>query len=144
MLNGTPPLPLRKFNMAGTKRTERKGTGVRRGAYEPEDFNPDQLGIAGIHLRQWRMHRDMTVLELSDKAGVSPGLISGAENAKNGLSMQSLKLIAEALGCSIGELMEIDPRKNGEEFWPLWRDASPAQRQRITDHAKGVVGKPKP
>ena len=111
-----------------------------RGPYKTED--PDQLGTGGIHLRQWRLYRGYTVAELSKRAGVSPGLISGAEVGNSGLSLESIKLLADALGCTPGMLMEIDPRSE-PSFWPLWRDADKAQRQRITDHAKGVVDRNK-
>lgn len=110
----------------------------KRGPYKTAE-DPDQLGIGGIRLRQWRLHRGWTVSTLAERAGVSGGLISGAETATSGLSLESIKLLADALGCSIGELMEVDPRGGGV-FWPLWRDADEAQRQRILDHAIGVVG----
>lgn len=62
-------------------------------------------------LKRLRKERRYTLLELSEKSGVHWRTIQDWENG--GLArakLRNLKKVADALGCSVGELIE------GEEF----------------------------
>lgn len=119
-----------------------KNPKVARGPYKSQNDvkDPDQLGAGGIRVRQHRLSKGWTVEVLAERAKVSVGTISGIENG-SGYSHVTLVKIAKALGTSVGALFDVDPREGGgQEFWPLWGQADATERQRIIDHAKGVVG----
>jgi transcriptional regulator with XRE-family HTH domain len=109
-----------------------------RGPYKNDVENPDILGGGGIRLRQYRLMRGWTVEITAERAGVSPGTISGIENG-GGYSPTTLLKLAKAFRTSIGVLFDIDPRKGGDALWPIWNEADAPERQRIVDYAKGVV-----
>lgn len=134
-MHGAVEGDLRNFSMA------KKTRGGARGPYKTETEDPDQLGTGGIRLRQHRLFRNMTVESLAAGARVSTGTISGIEGGDLGYSHIMLAKLAKALETTIGALFDVDPRKDGGEvIWPLWNRASEKERQRIADHAKGVVG----
>jgi transcriptional regulator with XRE-family HTH domain len=122
------------------KRTAKgRGAGARGPYKEIEDA--DKLGTGGIRLRQHRLAKFLTVEALAADAGVSTGTISGIENGRLGYSPDTLQALARALKTTVGALFDVDPRgDNGGEIWPLWGRATAHERQRILDHAKGVVG----
>ena len=109
-----------------------------RGPYKSDVEDPELLGGGGIRLRQYRLMRGWTVEVTAERAGLSPGTISGIENG-GGYSPATLMKLAKAFKTSIGILFDIDPRKGGESFWPIWNEADAPERQRIIDYAKGVV-----
>lgn len=111
-----------------------------RGPYLQEVGDPDQLGTGGIRLRQHRLARAWTIEVLAEKANLSVGTISGIEGGTVGYSYISLKKLAKALETTVGALFDVDPRPgHAVEIWPLWSRASERQRQRMLDHAKGVM-----
>ncbi len=109
-----------------------------RGPYKNDVEDPDYLGGGGIRLRQHRLGRGWTVEIAAERAGVSPGTISGIENG-GGYSPATLMKLAKAFKTSVGALFDFDPRRGGETLWPIWNEADTAERQRIADYAKGVV-----
>lgn len=66
-----------------------------------------------IYLREWRVSLHLTVEQLADRAGVSPGLISQIENGVSGGSGESLGKIAAALGIEVGMLFDVKPTDGG-------------------------------
>lgn len=113
-----------------------------RGPYKIDVENPEKLGTGGIKLRQWRIHRDMTVAMLAAKADVSTGTVSDIEAAKLGWSWRTLHKLADALRTTPAALLGVNPLAD-REFWTIWDDASEPQRQRIADYAMGAVGEKK-
>lgn len=133
---------LRKSAMPRGKSSKPKGPPVKRGPYKSEIIDPDQLGTEGIRLRQHRQWRGWTLDVLAERAGLSKGTIQAIEAAKGGYSPETLKKLSDALGVTIGELFDVDPRQDAPQssIWPLWQQADQRQRERITDYATGVVG----
>ena len=82
-----------------------------RGVYKSKPENLSRLGTGGIHLRQWRHHRGMTVAVLAEKAGVSAGTVSGIENGLTGWHNQTLEKLANALKITTGMLLDFNPLK---------------------------------
>ena len=106
--------------------------------YKSDVTDPDSLGGGGIRLRQHRLARGWTVEVTAEKASVSPGTISTIENG-GGYSPETLLKLAKAFKTTVGALFDVDPRKGGEALWPIWNEADAPERQRIIDHARGVV-----
>lgn len=107
--------------------------------------DPDQLGSGGIRLRQHRLARGWTMEVTAEKAGLSTGTIGEIEGGHKGYGPETLQKLAKAFGVTVGELFDVDPREeaSGGAFWPLWQQASQAEKQRILDLATGVVGRKK-
>lgn len=108
-----------------------------RGPY----FSPESLlerGTAGVYLRQWRAHRNMTISALAESAGLADGTITGIENDEVGFTNATLAKLAEALKCTVAQLVGVNPLEN-KELWPLLETATEEQRRIITDHAKMVT-----
>lgn len=60
---------------------------------------------------RWRRHAaGLTITELAEKAEVSRGAISMAENRRMNASVVMLRKLAGALGCQITDLMPDEPR----------------------------------
>lgn len=139
-MHGTRDRILPKFSMAKRGRPKKTSEKVLRGPYKSEDTeDPDLVGIGGIRLRQHRLARFWTVEKMAEEAGTSPGTISGIENGK-GYSPTMLSKLARALGITVGELFDLDPRPGkGGELMALVRRLKPAQRQRVMDFTKGLA-----
>jgi DNA-binding XRE family transcriptional regulator len=132
-VDGAVETQLQTFSMA-KPRDQRPAP---RGPYETDD--PEKLGTGDIKLRQWRLFRKMTVAMLAEAAELSTGTISGIEGGDLGYSYVTLHKLAKALRTTVAGLFGVNPLKD-REFWSVWDQASAPQRQRIMDHALGVVG----
>jgi transcriptional regulator with XRE-family HTH domain len=131
---------MHNFSMA--KASKQKSRIGARGPYRrhrEEDLA--QVGRGGILLRQWRLHRDLTIEALAECAGVSAGTIAGIENGGVGFSGDTLEKLATALGTTIAFLFGINPLAGAEtEILAIWEHASKDERQRIIDFSRGVIG----
>ena len=127
------------------KKPQKTGKGSR-GPYRSRSdvTDPDKLGSGGIRLRQHRLARGWTLEVTAEKAGLSTGTIGEIESGNGGYSPTTLQKLATAFNVTVGELFDVDPRQEAASgsIWPIWRQATPAERQRITDLATGVVGPP--
>ena len=78
-------------------------------------LSPQNLGMAKgkrwrqTTIRQWREFREMTQAELADRIGRSEALISQLEAGKAPYNQFTLEAIANALGCSSGDLLHRAP-----------------------------------
>lgn len=62
--------------------------------------------VIGERLRALRNARDLTILDLSNKAGVSAGIISQIERGGSNPSMKTLHRLREALGVNLWEFLQ--------------------------------------
>lgn len=69
----------------------------------PVDGDTRQIGE---RLRSLRGERNMTILELAAKAGVSAGIISQIERGNSNPSMKTLQRLRSALGANLWEFLE--------------------------------------
>jgi transcriptional regulator with XRE-family HTH domain len=67
----------------------------------------DVLRRFGEHLRQHRLNRNLTQEEVAAKAGFSRSYYTEIETGKRNLSLLNLKRLADCLGISISELVDI-------------------------------------
>lgn len=91
-----------------------------------------------IFLKQWREYRGLTQQQVADRVGWSVGNISQLERGLQGYSDEGLALLAEALQCTPGQILDVDPL-NDDAIWSLWERAKPGQRQTLLDVAKEMV-----
>ena len=83
----------------------------------------------GERLRSLRGERNLTILDLAAKAGVSAGIISQIERGNSNPSMKTLQKLRAALGVNLWEFLEREGPADENEDPPFVRRAS--QRPRI-------------
>jgi transcriptional regulator with XRE-family HTH domain len=69
--------------------------------------------------REWRLHRGLTQEELGALVGITTSSVSQIENGKHGFTDSTLEAFADALDCSPGDILMIDPR-NADSTKALW------------------------
>jgi transcriptional regulator with XRE-family HTH domain len=93
-----------------------------------------------IFLKQWREFRNLTQEQLAERVGWSVGNVSQLERALQGYSDEGLALLADALQCTPGQILDVDPT-NDNSIWSLFERAKPSQRQTLLEVAKEMVVK---
>ena len=95
-------------------------------------------------LKQWRDHRHLTQEKLAEKVGVSTSAISQWESGQLGFRGASLAKLADALDCTLPELLTYDPTRE-DSFWPLFQKAEKlggAARRHIWQIMKAALEPP--
>lgn len=78
------------------------------------------------YLKQWREFRKKSQDDLADEIGTSGATVSRMENGETPYSQDYVEAVAEALGCTVADLISRDPRIEGsflEEAMTLLRRA---------------------
>lgn len=75
------------------------------------DQSDNETIDVGERLRAVRQLRSLTLRQVSERAGVSESFLSQLERGKASASIASLQRIAAALGTSLGDLFNADPRR---------------------------------
>ncbi|NTG07205.1 helix-turn-helix domain-containing protein [Rhizobium rhizogenes] len=72
-------------------------------------------------LRQWRKHRGLSLRKLADRMEIEPGVpitshanIGRIETFQQPYSQDIMEAAATALGCTVTDLLTVDPSKEGE------------------------------
>jgi transcriptional regulator with XRE-family HTH domain len=86
-------------------------------------------------VRRWREYRNLTQEQLAERVGVTPGTISQLENSRINYRQPLLEALAEALNCNPGDLLNIDPMRDGA-IWSIWESLEPAAKTHIIEIAK--------
>jgi DNA-binding Xre family transcriptional regulator len=93
-----------------------------------------------IFLKEWRKHRGMTQEDLAEAAGMSVSNVSQLEQGRQGYSDEGLEKLADALNCTPGQILMVDPTRD-EAIWSIWETASQGDRKKIVDIARTITGK---
>lgn len=93
-----------------------------------------------IFLKEWRQYRNLTQEALAERVGWSVGNVSQLERGQQGYSDEGLAALADALNCTPGQILDVDPTKT-DAIWSIWETAKQAERQDITDYARYVIEK---
>lgn len=64
------------------------------------------------HIRDWRLHRGMSLDDLMMETGIPKGRLSEIERGKRRYNQDQIEIIADALGCTPGDLLDVDPSKD--------------------------------
>lgn len=73
-----------------------------------------QASTVRHHVADWRVYRNLTQEQLAERIDRSRGLISQYESGETELTESSMHALAEALRCSVRELLEVDPFAEGK------------------------------
>lgn len=66
------------------------------------------------YIREWRKFRGLTQERLAELTPYTHGAISQLETGRTKYTQDMLEALADALGCSPGDLLNVDPSKQGE------------------------------
>jgi transcriptional regulator with XRE-family HTH domain len=90
--------------------------------------------------REWRKHREMTLEQAAEKAGMTAGNISAMERGAQGYTPGGLQALAEVYETSPGWLLEFNPlERNSPDLLSIWGKATDSQRKMIVKLARTVV-----
>lgn len=89
-------------------------------------------------IKQWRKYRGLTLDELAAKCGLTGSLISQIELGRSRYSQKSLEAMAEALNCTAGQLLDVDPLASNNHTLTasdfqreLWESFAPEHREKV-------------
>lgn len=88
-------------------------------------------------IREWRRYRNLTLERLADRLEVTPGNLSQLERGLIGYSQPLLEALANALGCSVADLLIRDPT-DPEGIWSIWEGLKPAERHQAIEVLKAL------
>lgn len=91
------------------------------------------------YFKEWRKFRNLTQEELADRIGVSAPAISQIERGLSGFTNSTLEAIADALSCEPGQLLGVNPFKEGQVI-DLMRMLDDNSRDMAIRMLKGMTG----
>lgn len=86
-------------------------------------------------VKQWRKFKGLTQEQLAERIGVTPGAISQLEVGRTSYTQQMLEAMAEEFGIKPGDLLNVDPTKEGA-MWSIWESLDVPARNQIVDIAR--------
>ena len=94
----------------------------------------------GAEIRKRRRQRDMTVLELAQRAGLSQGMLSKIENGQTSPSLSTLAALADALGLPISTLFSPLDQSRDVSFVPEGQGLAIDRRGTRAGHLYSLLG----
>ena len=84
------------------------------------------------HLRAWREFRRLTQVQLAQRVGTTPSVISLLESGERGLSLKWLLKFGPALGTTPGMLLDHDPNTLDTSIHEIWASIPAESRPQAT------------
>ena len=78
-------------------------------------------------IKQWRKHRGLNQDQLAERVGIGQNTISRLENGKIGYTQPIMEAIADALNCTVADLVIRDPTDPSAP-WSIWDNIPPTDR----------------
>ncbi len=98
---------------------------------KPREKPPVRLAdgreLPAQYIREWRKYRKLTLEELAEQIGMSPGNLSNIERGVTPYNRDHLQALADTLDCTIVDLLSRDPDET-DPFGSLWKSWTPQQR----------------
>ncbi len=100
------------------------------------------------HIRDWREFRDYTLKQVEHRMEKAPGeplitavSIGRIERGLQPYTQPILEALAEALNCSVWELLEVNPKKLGEvvDLMRILRNLDETQVKQLSKIAKAIA-----
>lgn len=86
-------------------------------------------------IKQWRVHRGLTQEQLASRTEVTDGTISQLENGRIAYTQGTLEQIADALQCTPGDLLNVDPTRENA-IWSIWETLDVPARNQVVEIAR--------
>lgn len=97
--------------------------------------HPKRKQFRKTFVREWRLSRGLTLEQLADRIGMQASALSYLERGQSAYTQGTLEALAEALGTDPASLIIRNPSEDNA-IWSLWDNASPAEKQQITEVVK--------
>lgn len=89
-------------------------------------------------LRQWRQHRDKTLVQIAEELHMTHGQLSRIERGLQPYNQALLERLAELYRCEPVDLLIRDPSEPAS-IWSIWDQAKPGERRQITSVAEALI-----
>jgi transcriptional regulator with XRE-family HTH domain len=89
-------------------------------------------------IREWRKHRGLTLEQVAERAGMTPGNLSHLERGKQAYTQHALEALASALNTDPASLLMRDPTQ-ADAIWSIWDQAKEGEKRQITEVAKTII-----
>jgi len=89
-------------------------------------------------LRQWRQHRNKTLVQVAEELHVTHGYLSKVERGIQPYNQELLERLAEIYRCEPVDLLIRDPSEP-TAIWSLWDRAKPGERRQIERVAEALL-----
>lgn len=99
---------------------------------------PKRRAMRRTFIRQWRIHRHLTLEQLADLLEMTASHLSMLERGQRAYTQETLEAIAEALQTDPASLLTRDP-SDPDPIWAIWDNAKQAERRMIVEIAKTVT-----
>lgn len=123
--------------------TDTNAIAVVREIVVPDDFGwtyyADMAERPPHYLREWRIHRGLTVAQLADKLGTSKSTISDLETYKLQLSPKWLRRLAPVLDVQQGHMIDHDPGDLGSDIIDIWTRIPERDRESAARALRGFM-----
>lgn len=86
-------------------------------------------------IKQWRKSKGLTQEELAERIGVTPGAISQLELGRVNYTQNMLEAIANEFDVKPGDLLNVDPTREGA-MWSIWESLDVPARNQVVEIAK--------
>lgn len=86
-------------------------------------------------VKQWRKVKGLTQEQLAERIGVTPGAISQLEVGRTNYTQQMLEAIAAEFGIRPGDLLNVDPTREGA-MWSIWESLDVPARNQVVEIAR--------
>ena len=90
------------------------------------------------YIREWRNHRGLTLDELGEMVGYAKNHISRWERSVRPITLDQLKMVADALDCTVYDLVYCNPEE-AIEFFNLWAQLPEDKRAMFTKMVRGLL-----
>lgn len=91
------------------------------------------------YVREWRIHRGLTLAQLAERVGTNANMIGYLEAGDRGLSAKWLRKLAHALETTPGMLLDHDPDVLEADVVTFFIKANTVQRRQLGDIAKALL-----
>lgn len=88
-------------------------------------------------IREWRLHRRLSLRELGAKVGMSHVSLGRIERGETLWNEETLALIANALATDIPSLIARDPAQT-EGIWSVWNELTESERMQLVELARAL------
>lgn len=89
-------------------------------------------------MRQWRQHRDKTLVQVAEELHVTHGYLSKVERGLQPYNQELLERLADIYRCAPVDLLIRDPSEP-TSIWSIWDRARPGERRQITSVAEALL-----
>ena len=89
-------------------------------------------------IKQWRLHRRLTLEKLAERIGVTAGALSQLERGDTGYTQPMLEALALELRCEPADMITRDPEHDAT-IMMIWSQIPEVDRERALDVLKALA-----